>query len=98
MADFTTRVELHRATESDYEKLHHAMAAEGFSRLIQSDDGIRYHLPTAEYVRSGDFTRSQILEAAKRAASITGRTYAVFVTQATSWTWIGLPVAQGKRA
>ena len=33
MPSFTTRVELHGATERDYETLHAAMQAEGFSRI-----------------------------------------------------------------
>ncbi len=34
MAAFTTRVELHSAGYEDYETLHAAMEAEGFSRTI----------------------------------------------------------------
>ena len=36
MASFTTRVELHKAYESDYEVLHAAMGREGFTRTINS--------------------------------------------------------------
>ncbi len=57
MAAFTTRVELHSAGYEDYETLHAAMEAEGFSRTITSGDNITYHLPTAEYNRSGNLTR-----------------------------------------
>jgi hypothetical protein len=49
MASFITRVELHSATHSDYETLHSEMGREGFLRTIVSDQGVRYHLPTAEY-------------------------------------------------
>ncbi len=76
MASFTTRVELHDGTYQDYETLHAAMEREGFSRLIRSDSGQWYHLPTAEYDRSGNLTREQVIESAKRAASTTRKSYA----------------------
>ena len=90
MAKFTTRVELHSATYSDYEKLHTAMEAEGFSRLIKSDDGTWYHLLTAVYNREDQLTRDQVLESAKRASAKTGKSYAILVTEATARTWVGL--------
>ena len=68
MPSFTTRVELHQATYEDYENLHAAMERVGFSRTIKSGDGITYHLPTAEYDKSSNFTRAQILDQAKAAA------------------------------
>ncbi len=60
---YTTRVELHYATDDDYESLHDAMAREGFSRQITSNDGVTYHLPTAEYNYEGNRSRSQVLDA-----------------------------------
>lgn len=90
MASFTTRVELHNAAASDYEALHMAMEAEGFSRRIKSDQGTWYHLPTAEYDRSGQLTREQILESAKRAAAKTNKKYAILVSEATARYWFGL--------
>jgi hypothetical protein len=98
MSSFTTRVELHSATYSDYETLHSAMQAEGFSRVIRADNGTIYHLPTAEYDRSGELTNNQVLQSAQRAAAKTGRTYAVLVTNANSRTWTGLPIAQAAKA
>jgi hypothetical protein len=44
MALFTTRVELHNASYSDYETLHAAMERRGFSRRITSDSGKTYRL------------------------------------------------------
>ena len=90
MASFTTRVELHSATYSDYETLHKAMETEGFSRQIKADSGTWYHLPTAEYDRSGVLTRAQVLESAKRAASKTNKAFAVLVTESNGRTWEGL--------
>jgi hypothetical protein len=90
MARFTTRVELHSASYSDYEALHAAMARRGFSRYITADDGKTYQLPTAEYDKSGNFTAQQVLEAAKAGAAETGKSYAVLVTEAAIRTWVGL--------
>lgn len=90
MAKFTTRVELHRAYEDDYEVLHAAMERRGFSRQIRSGDGVTYHLPTAEYDYSGNKTRNQVLDLAKAAASETNKKYAVLVTQSNGRTWSGL--------
>lgn len=90
MATFTTRVELHKAYEDDYEVLHAAMEQRGFSRQITSDDGVTYHLPTAEYNYSGSKTRSRVLELAKEAASETNKKYAVLVTESNGRSWSGL--------
>jgi len=92
MAAFTVRVELHSASEPDYQILHAAMETRGFSRYITSDDGITYHLPTAEYNREGNFTRQQVLDSAKIAASTTGKKYAILVTESAGRTWVGLAV------
>lgn len=93
MAAFTTRVELHRAYEDDYEVLHAAMEERGFSRYITSDDGVTYHLPTAEYNYSGNKTRGQVLALAKAAAAETNKKYAVLVTESKGRTWYGLQKA-----
>jgi hypothetical protein len=87
---YTTRVELHNASYSDYLDLHVAMASEGFSRLITSDDGVTYHLPTAEYNHSGGIDRSAALAKAKRAAATTGKKAAVLVTESMGRSWEGL--------
>jgi hypothetical protein len=96
MATFTTRVELHQATYADYDTLHEAMQAEGFSRFIRSDDGTWYRLPTAEYNRSRDTTAALVLAAAKRAASKTGKKFSILVTEAGVRTWVGLEVVRSR--
>jgi hypothetical protein len=90
MATFMTRVELHNASYSDYESLHTAMETEGFERTITSNDGVLYNLPTAEYYRSANLTKGQILESAKRAATTTRKAFAVVVTESNGVTWEGL--------
>jgi hypothetical protein len=87
---FTTRVELHYASDEDYESLHEAMKREAFSREITSNDGVTYHLPTAEYNYEGNRTGSEVLDAAKRAANTTRLKYAVLVTESDGRTWSGL--------
>ena len=90
MADFTTRVQLHGGIDQDYETLHAAMEREGFARVIESDAGEFFHLPTAEYVRSSSLPGARILESAKRAAAVTKKSHAVFVTESVSWFWYKL--------
>ncbi len=90
MAQFTTRVELHDATWSDYNTLHAQMDNRGFSRKIKSDDGIWYHLPTAEYDFNGEKTLSDVLALAKAAATTTGKKYAVLVTESKGRKWFSL--------
>jgi hypothetical protein len=89
MAKFTTRVELHDADYDDYETLHAAMKAEGFTRTI-SNGNQEYYLPTAEYNREAALDKSQVLASAKRAAANTHKKYAVLVTESNGRTWDGL--------
>ena len=92
MAQFVTRVELHSATEADYVKLHREMEARGFSRTIPSSDGKRYQLPTAEYWFEGAFALTGVLELADSAASATGRSSWILVTEAAGY-WFRLAKA-----
>ena len=89
MAKYTTRVELHHANYIDYETLHTAMAAEGFSRTI-SDGKKTYRLPEAEYNCDSDAEKDVVLAAAERAASKTRKRYAILVTKSDGRTWTGL--------
>jgi hypothetical protein len=90
MANFTVRVELHEATWEDYEMLHAAMAARGFSRQIKGDNGKTYQLPLAEYTGSGNLDSERVREIAREAANTTGKNNAVLVSESTSRAWIGL--------
>ncbi|HTV53744.1 MAG TPA: hypothetical protein VMI06_02395 [Terriglobia bacterium] len=92
MADFTVRVELHQGTHTDYNALHAAMEGQGFSRFITADNGQTFHMPWAEYNGSGNLTSAQVRDIARAAANTTGKTNAVFVTEAESRAWIGLPL------
>jgi len=90
MARFTVRVELHDAESEEYEVLHAAMEARGFSRFIADTNGILYHLPWAEYNRDAQLTRKAILKSARQAADQTGKKYCVLVTQSAGRTWHNL--------
>ncbi len=90
MSSFTVRVELHSNVYPNFEVLHRAMASEGFSRTITSDDGASYHLPRAEYDIYTTMTRSEVLNSAKRAVTTTGQTAEILVTEASGRTWSGL--------
>ncbi len=90
MANFTVRVELHQANYADYDALHAAMEAQGFSRSITADDGKTYRMPWAEYNGSGALSSAQVRDIAHTAANTTGKANAVFVTEAQTRAWIGL--------
>jgi len=94
MASFITRVELHYASEADYEKLHEAMRQQGFSQKITSNSGAVYKLPPAEYHISGNLSQSDVLARAKKAAALTGRSAEVLVVEYTGCSWDGLAAAK----
>jgi len=79
MATYLARVELHKAGYDDYETLHQTMAKRGYSRVIVSNDGKKYRLPTGTYVASSNWTLEQAYQAAVAAASETGKSYWVIV-------------------
>ena len=83
MARFLIRVELHSANELNYIQLHAAMAREGFSRVISSYNGTKYHLPTAEYTFDGSKILSNIYLSAERAAKSTGCNYWIIAAEYT---------------
>lgn len=90
MSKFTTRIELHYASDDDYSNLHSAMERRGFTRLITSSDGVTYHLPTAEYNLEKNWDTDRVLAEAKAAAQSTGRDYEVLITESSGRKWYGL--------
>lgn len=90
MANFTVRVELHKAEWADYETLHAAMEAKGFSRVITAGDGKTYRLPWAEYNGSANLSSAQVRDIAREAANTTGKKNAILVTEAQVRAWVGL--------
>lgn len=91
MAVYITRVELHDAKWDDYNILHREMRSEGFKQTIASDQGVSFHLPTAEYHISTALSLSQVLEKAKAAATRTRKGFGVLVTESVGrLMWDGL--------
>jgi protein-disulfide isomerase-like protein with CxxC motif len=90
MAAFITRVELHDSTSADYETLHQAMAAQGFTRVISGDDGVSYTLPTGEYFGQSETGTNEVTNLAGFAASMTGKAFALLVTEFERISWRGL--------
>jgi hypothetical protein len=75
MPRFTTRVELHGASGSDYTELHHNMQEAGFYRAIVGDDGQKYGMPTAEYDSEMNLTVEQVRNLAMSVAAKAGKQY-----------------------
>ncbi len=98
MPAYTVRVELHGAQRGDYDRLHVEMRKQGFATTITGDNGITYRLPPAEYIIEGPVSDADVLARAKAAAAKINPAYAVFVTQAQSWTWHGLARVEHRRA
>ncbi|CRM38469.1 MULTISPECIES: type V toxin-antitoxin system endoribonuclease antitoxin GhoS [Pseudomonas] len=89
MANFTVRVELHGADESDYETLYEHMKAKGFTKTITGGDGKVYALPPAEYNLVKEITRDKVRDLAVTAAKATKKSAGVLVTEGTR-SWSGL--------
>jgi hypothetical protein len=83
MGQFTVRVELHHATtHQEYDELHEAMEADGFSRTFVPSDGGTCHLPTAEYrYQNATETLAQVLDKAYGIAKSVKPNPAVIVTE-----------------
>jgi hypothetical protein len=93
MSSFLVRIELHNAIWSDYNALHVAMERAGFSRLIQSDSGKWFRLPTAEYKIVSSDGVVAIRDRARNAANLTGKANAVLAVDYSSSSWIGMSEA-----
>lgn len=89
---FIVRVQLHGSPAwADYDNLHKAMEAAGYSRTIYGDDGQRWALPHAMYVLNGSSTARTVCDHAKTIADrvwIGGSE--VFVSETTIWAGAGL--------
>jgi hypothetical protein len=94
MTSYTVRVELHRADEGDYARLHSLMESEGFVRWVEAKGGSLRRLPTAEYnMADTSLTREEVLARAKAAANaVKPRPEPwILVTQSAGRQWSGLP-------
>lgn len=91
MASFTTRVEMHGATDEDYERLHSELGKYGFKRTIVgvANDGVQrtYVLPTAEYDYTSSSTAHQVRDLALRVANGIRPNSWALVTQVSERSW-----------
>ncbi|WP_322095146.1 hypothetical protein [Paraburkholderia bannensis] len=97
MTRYMTRIELHenpnKPTAKDYENLHAAMEAKGFTRTITAGNGTVYKLPTAMYYAESTQTLAQVLGHATTAAKSVWNNYSAVTSEAPSSTWEGLDKA-----
>ena len=76
MTDFLTRVELHGASDADYQTLDQAMIAANFSKTITSSRGLIYNMPSATYFSQAfNMTAAEVRNLAIAAARRTGLRY-----------------------
>jgi hypothetical protein len=97
MAIFTVRVELHKASEADYQRLNAAMAQAGYRREVTADDGSVFQLPAGEFDLVAQGTASQAMEHAYRIAVGVKAVPApsILVTEAKVRAW-NLPLVRRK--
>jgi hypothetical protein len=86
MEHFTVRVEFQEAhNQSDYTRLHSEMEKESFCRALSAPvEETVYHLPAPKnnlYDEDDDDATIRVLEAARKAASRTGKKFSVLVTK-----------------
>jgi len=77
MPGFITRIELHKADQEDYEKLHQEMRKESFTGLRRYAE--KYKHSPVEYVKEGPISLLDVNTATLRAAEKTGRKYSFTV-------------------
>ncbi len=94
MNSYTVRVELDSSVYSDFEILHRAMNVNGFKKTINSDDGIEYHLPRAEYDIYTSKSISEVINLAKATVSQTGRKAEILVTESAGRMWSNLKLVK----
>jgi hypothetical protein len=86
---FIARVELHGASDSDYDVLHDEMEKRGFFRKIR-DREVIYHLPHAEYVSISTGPLTEATDRVAAAAKATGRDHGIVVSKVASMEIRGL--------
>jgi len=79
---YLARVELHYATDQDYDRLHDHMAGVGFGRSIWLNGMGEHWLPTGTYVTSSEKPLQGVFADAQQAANRTGKTNELIVAVA----------------
>lgn len=90
MAQFTIRVELHKASWDDYVQLATELAKKNITDVITAGDGTRYKMPPAEYQCHGELSSEQVHDIVDTCANMTGKAHAILVTQSAGRFWSGL--------
>ena len=85
MHTYLVRIELHNSSLLDYVPLHQEMRKVGFSTTIIKNNGVEYHLPSAEYRIYTSWSFNEVLNIAKRCANTTKRISSVLVVEFTQW-------------
>ena len=92
MANYMARVELHLAGPDEYQQLDVSMQKRGYLRTMTAEDGAIYQLPAGTYYVTESSAMLEVaLRAAVDAASETGKSAAVIVTDWRAARWSGLP-------
>lgn len=81
MAQFTIRVELHKATWSDYTTLASLLAAKHITDVLPLSDGTQWKMPPGEYQCHGELTPVQVHDIVAGIVKTLGRGYAILVTK-----------------
>jgi hypothetical protein len=84
---FLVRVELHGGLERDYQVLHAAMARIGLNRIVTNGSGVKFELPSAEYLGWLNSNVTAIKNLAKTAANGTGRTSWILAAETANLDW-----------
>ncbi|WP_175785468.1 hypothetical protein [Burkholderia ambifaria] len=90
MADYLVRVELHGASDDEYEVLHVQMASFGFYRTIQSTTGPSYPLPTGTYWGQSEYGGSAVIDFANAACNAVGKPRSIVATESMETWFYGL--------
>lgn len=91
MIQFITRVELHHATEKDYEKLHDEMYKQKFFKIILDTTTHEWvRLPTAEYHSYSNLGIDEVAKLAEKTALKTGKSCSILVVQSAGIRWMNL--------
>lgn len=90
---YSIRVELHGATWTDYTNLAAYLSNRGIVDVITGNDGLTRKMSPGEYNYDGPRAFDEVYDAAKWCADLTGKPYAVTMSEVTRWKWIGLKSA-----
>ena len=90
-ATFTVRIELHRdATTNDYHQIKKMLKANGFAKNVTDFQGNTFHLPSYEFIYTGEISREALLEKVDTILKGILSKYAILITESAGLSWMGL--------